>query len=41
MARVAYHNARIFDGHRLIAERGTVVTDGDRISEVALSLIHI
>jgi len=40
MARVAYHNARIFDGHRLIAERGTVVTDGDRISEVAIGAWH-
>ena len=34
MARTAFINARIFDGTRLIAERGAVVVEGERIAAV-------
>jgi imidazolonepropionase-like amidohydrolase len=34
MVRTAFINARIFDGRRLVTERGAVVVDGDRIADL-------
>ena len=35
MARTVFHNARIFDGERLVTERGSVVIESEQIAGVA------